>query len=513
MDIPSINVNLAKAPSKIEQDVPVVDLKHLLNRGRATHAQVVQSLALTPDTLRSLLAQLTPESPIYAELARLKSTQTVSTSSQITPSLKQNNANQHALVKLLVLSENTPQQKATGWALSPTTLKLGEKISITLTLKHEWVFSRATELQKTAISNNQQTFVKTHERHFSPSARASSLRQSVESSLRIKLPEADKNIKLLNHLLQHTLQSSPQDRSTIDLAYKSSDPILQKLAPLFVKANNWSEKLSSLAKLDPNMVRQSFFQSGIFLEPSIKNTLINQGAPTRSDSSENTGFNVATDFKSLLLLLSNINQQLIEHSTAQPPNKLVDGLVRVFLTALTGLSQKDMPNRDEIRQQLAELNKQLVALQSNISVNQLATLQAALQEPPQINLHTDLFFRLFDTLVPVRLIVDREGKNQNEKYNANQNEKKRNWRFYLDWSFEAHGQFNVEIKLNDERLRYRIWVQNQLLRDKMKSEVHTLIEQFENKHFVVDSFQFVDDAFIKEHHRIEQSHHLIDVRT
>lgn len=516
MDIPSSDSNKSTlSPQVSTKSVAMVDLAQALRPSQGSNsqpatniAQVAQAIKLTSEVLSQLLQQLPKNAGIYPELSDL-SEKSLTNNSNIISS--------YTLAKLILKAEAQSIQRMAAWALVPIALSVGQKIQI------------SANPQNHALSFNLINSSTVTQTQFS---RVSSHENTITEALKQNIPRAERDYSILQNLLSSDSPSNP----LLKLAERSNNPTVKTLSALIPLIKTWSKTLPDVSHLNHTAVKRALLNSGTFFEnrlslASLANTTnatgVNYsksfvGAELTQTSIQPQSENAQTsekktlnffnsDLKAILLAVINVNQSMLGSLSQNKSDKLLEGLVQIFVGLLRGRQpNQDQQNKDP-RRLILELDKQLQGLRASITSNQLSSIQNTQQDPGSLNINTDFILKLHDTILPIRLIIEQRKQKKDE--GTEKKQKKREWRFFIAWSFPDQGQFNAEVKLYKDRNSFRLWVENKIVRKRMKTNINKLLKQFEAKNINIDAFQFAEQAFVQKPETPAQLDRLIDVRT
>ena len=558
MDIP-ITSSLKIDRNTLDTAALLVDLKTLSGH---TNATVVRTIDLTPQVLVQLLKELPKNATIYPQLE------------QLAKELKSRPSDiQQTLAKIMLPAAGGLSATRTSWVLTPEPISTGAKILVSINNQSYKIQSgniQSNSLQSNnPLSNNvqsdskQQTILDTSNRalptiqpkgseagqtntKFDPLSQAQN--STLQAALRTYLPASTENKRfaeqLFKPLLNQTLKplansnSKPAPEQTVTLRRTSDKPTahitqtpIQKntvaaastvalplndqdspplLLSLVKTLNQWRSSTPSVEALTQNNIVGAIKNSGLFLENSLRlHTEPANHAERPTDSRESNAL-LLSDYKSVVLHLLNAVRTIISQPDgAKTSGALAEGLLQIF-AQISGanIASKTLPAEQQLRL-LKEFERQVIAQIANITTKQIQTVQHHQSETFSTLLNTDLAFRLSDHLIPIQLKMEYKKQAEKDKPKA---KAKREWRFSLEWGFPDCGQFNAEINYIDERLRYRLWVENKHTREHMLEKIHTLTEKLEEKNITLDRCQFVDKPFINNHHKTKMANTMFETR-
>ncbi len=337
-------------------------------------------------------------------------------------------------------------------------------------------------------------------------------------------------------------------------ASKSSPPnsIPNDISKLVQRLSTLITTSPTIAQLSqPQSLKNSITQSGVFLEPRLANILSRASSLntslTTSASNDRSGNGVKTpatspttnpfktdrsnslelnpqDIKAELLKLINDVESLSK--TVPTDTKKADGNIDKLIRSFFSFSaeQKAKPLMKEMPQNAAAriaaaIQPSLFAALARISTLQLHRLTHIQQEGgvSTFGSFLELPVRIGEQIYPLTLhIQEREYDDKQDKSNKNAKKKdahklKKRWHVFLEFDLDELGMFASDISVEDKVVKTTLWVQKTPLWQASHAHIDALKTDLENSGVTVDSLVCQQGKAPDKEIRIAQS--LVDIRT
>jgi len=488
-----------------------------LPQGKVLAAQVLESLQLSQANAMDLLAKkVLPQKLTEQLLARLQ---------QFESNPNQRNSPLATLAKLQIQNLAKP---LANWVLTEQPLAKGQALQVQL-VKGELVLKLPNIVSDKRPETSSTTKLDTPnpiQRHSAAnlayganagnSANTTKVNADnvlISQTLKSVMPKQDIALGFLRSLASLTSNGNIERL----IPSNTPAPIVKKMLAVIESLNTWQKNIPSLVRLKPENIAKAFNESGMLLEPKLKQHTQAETQPFRQEQGPDSKqkLNLDTDTKALLLRLIDLIQSFSLAPAQNTQNsKLLDALVRILIPQLPAQTAANLQNT---QQELAKLEQSLQAALAKISTNQLQSiLNTRAENGPNLWMATDVLLRQDHAFIPLHVYIQ-ERRHEHKQSEKEAKKRARQWHIFLQWELEKYGKFHAELSVseaethNNQTLSGKIWIENSSVKERFKKRIRTLQERFADKHIQFQRFEFSEEPLRVP--SIKPSTQIIDVST
>ena len=497
----------------------------------AARAEVLEVVKLTTENALSLLAQnALPESQLQRlknALASLSASAPLQTNesknAKYTPPVQ--SFNMH-LIKLRLMAGSG----LSTWALSEVALEKNSTIDIArridgLVLSQASVEAKvgthrntASESVSPATSRLISGTVATSEMNLSNSLaqktaieKLSIPEQKLLNQLtKLSLPIQDKALRFLSTLSPAILQNRPELGRLLN---NKETELHARVLDVMRSIDNVIAKSPQFKNLSPEALVKTLQSTGVFLESNALRNASEDSNPY--GKTRLPPFSQGEDLKAVLysvVKLFGSFSAVLSNPATEKNTGILESIIKLLFQHRS--RPLDQLREADAKKMLRVLEQTAAASLARIVSNQSQSLmQTAGPESQQLlNINTDLLLRHNEQVIPVHIWLREEIENENEGRKPDQ-AKKRTWVVFLEWQFVEIGTYHCEVKVLNEKLKARIWIENNHIKQLFRNNISKLRENLERKNIWVQKLEIEDLPLSSRVKTRANSTQLIDLKT